>query len=381
MQIESVSIMFLTLPLVAPFTTSFGTQTERKALVISVRGTAPDASGEPVPVTGWGECVALAGPYYSAEYTEGCAAMIKDYLVPALFSAQESGCRITAETVAWQLRHIVGHPIAKAAMEMAVLDAQLRARRQSLADYLGVVRESVPSGVSVGIMDSIPELLATVADYRDQGYVRIKLKIKPGWDLAPVRAVRELLGDAAALQVDANAAYSLLDAPLLRRLDEFNLLLLEQPLAEDDLVQHAQLAQSMNTPICLDESIVSAKSAADAISLGAVDVINIKPARVGGYLEARKIHDLAQAHGKAVWCGGMLETGLGRAANAALAGMNGFTLPGDISASKRFYAEDITVPFELEDGQMRIPQGPGIGVEPIDEMLQKFRTASVEVGR
>lgn len=380
-RIDSVQMRFLTLPLVAPFTTSFGTQTERKALVISVQGMAPDASGTPTPVTGWGECVALADPYYSAEYTEGCAAMIKNYLVPALFAAQESGSQVTAETVAWHLRHIVGHPIAKAAVEMAVLDAQLRAQTQSLASYLGVVRATVPSGVSVGIMDSIPELLATVADYQDQGYVRIKLKIKPGWDLEPVRAVRELIGDAMDLQVDANAAYSLLDAPLLRRLDEFNLLLLEQPLAEDDLVQHAQLAKSMHTPICLDESIVSAKSAADAISLGAVDVINVKPARVGGYLEARKIHDLAQAHGKAVWCGGMLETGLGRAANAALAGMNGFTLPGDISASKRFYAEDITEPFELEDGQIRIPQGPGIGVEPLEEMLKKFSKASVEIKR
>ncbi|GAA4656475.1 o-succinylbenzoate synthase [Arthrobacter cryoconiti] len=379
MKIESVELLRVDLPLVAPFTTSFGTQTIRRALLLRVVGKAPDAAGELVPVVGWGECVCLSDPYYSPEYLDGCAELMRRYLLPALFAAQADGHEITAETTAHFLRRVIGNPIAKAAVEMAILDAQLRGRSQSLANYFGVTRTMVPSGVSVGIMDTIPELLDTVAGYVDQGYVRIKLKIKPGWDLAPVRAVRERFGEELLLQVDANAAYSLVDAPLLRRLDDYGLLLIEQPLADDDLYQHAQLARMLRTPICLDESIVSAKSAADAIALGAVEIINIKPARVGGYLEARKIHDLAQAHGKAVWCGGMLETGLGRAANAALAGLSGFTLPGDISASDRFYTEDITEPFKLEDGQIRIPTGPGLGVEPIPEMLAKYSQGSVTV--
>ncbi|WP_125609849.1 o-succinylbenzoate synthase [Specibacter cremeus] len=376
MRIESVELRHVELPLVSPFTTSFSTQTRRHALVLRLDGTAADASGALASVTGWAECVALADPFYSPEYIDGCADVIKRYLLPTLYAAQDAGTDVTAETVGYLLRHIVGQPMAKSAVEMAVLDAQLRARGESLAHYFGAVRTSVPSGVSVGIMDTVPELLDAVAGYVEQGYVRIKLKIKPGWDLAPVRAVRERFGDELLLQVDANAAYTLVDAPLLRRLDAFNLLLIEQPLGEDDVFQHAQLAKLMTTPMCLDESITSAKSAADAISLGAVDVINIKPGRVGGYLEARRIHDLAKAHGKAVWCGGMLETGLGRAANAALAGLDGFTLPGDISASDRFYAQDITEPFVLRDGRIDIPQGPGIGVEPIPDVLASFTTGS-----
>ena len=224
----------------------------------------------------------------------------------------------------------------------------------------------------------MPQLLDVVGGYLDEGYVRIKLKIKPGWDVEPVRAVRERFGDIP-LQVDANTAYRLVDAPLLRRLDPFDLLLIEQPLAEDDLRQHALLARQLATPMCLDESIVSAEAAADAIALGAADIINIKPGRVGGYLEARRIHDLAVANGVAVWCGGMLETGIGRAANAALAGMPGFTLPGDISASDRFYRRDITEPIVLQDGAVEIPRGPGFGVAPIPEILAEVTEHSVTV--
>ena len=244
--------------------------------------------------------------------------------------------------------------MAKAALEMAALDAQLRYRSISFADYLGVTRRTVPSGVSVGIQPTIPGLVEMVADYLDQGYARIKLKIKPEFDLDHVRAVRETFGPDVLLQVDANAAYTLADTPRLRRLDEFELLLIEQPLGEADLRQHAMLAASVATPICLDESIVSAAAAADAIMLGAASILNIKPGRVGGYLEARRIHDLARAHGVAVWCGGMLETGLGRAANTALAALPGFTLPGDISGSNRFYAEDITtVPITMINGTVQ----------------------------
>jgi o-succinylbenzoate synthase len=261
-------------------------------------------------------------------------------------------------------------------MEMAVLDAQLRVRGESFGTYLGAVRDRVPAGVSVGIADSVPALLETVAGYLDQGYVRIKLKIEPGWDVVPVRAVRERFGDGLALQVDANAAYTLADAGTLARLDAFDLLLIEQPLAEDDLREHAELGRLVGTPICLDESITSAKAAADALILRAARIINIKAGRVGGYLEARRIHDLCRAHGVAVWCGGMLESGLGRAANVALAALPGFTLPGDTSASDRYYARDVTEPFRLDEGHLPVPTGPGLGVEPLPEVLAELTTAA-----
>jgi O-succinylbenzoate synthase len=207
------------------------------------------------------------------------------------------------------------------------------------------------------------------------GYVRIKLKIEPGWDLEPVRAVRERFGDDLLIQVDANTAYTLQDARHLARLDDFGLLLMEQPLPEEDVLGHAELARLVKTPICLDESITSARTAAAAIRLGACSIINIKPGRVGGYLEARRIHDVCRAHGIAVWCGGMLETGLGRAANIALAALPGFTLPGDTSASDRYYKTDITEPFVLSaDGHLDVPAGPGLGVTPLPEQLAAVTT-------
>ncbi|MFE4196103.1 o-succinylbenzoate synthase [Paenarthrobacter sp. NPDC056912] len=373
MRILSIDLIDITLPLVSPFTTSFSTQTSRSPLLVKV--TAEHNGRE---VTGWGECVVLDGPVYSPEYLDGAREVLQRFLIPALYAWQEAGKTLTAELVGHVLEHIVGHRMAKAALEMAILDAQLRATDISFASYFGATVDTVPSGVSVGIQKSIPDLLSAVGGYLDQGYVRIKLKIQHGWDIEPVRAVRERFGDIP-LQVDANTAYRLVDAPHLRKLDPFNLLLIEQPLAEDDLRQHALLAREISTPMCLDESIVSAASAADAIAMGAAAIINIKPGRVGGYLEAKRIHDIAVAHGVAVWCGGMLETGLGRAANAALAGLPGFTLPGDISASDRFYKQDITEPFRIEDGQIRIPGGPGIGVEPIPAMLAEATTATVTV--
>ncbi len=218
--------------------------------------------------------------------------------------------------------------MAKAALEMAILDAQLRAGGQSFASFLGVERTRIPSGVSVGIHDTTDELLAAVQGYVDDGYVRIKLKIEPGSDIEQVAAVRDLIGPATPFQVDANTAYRRTDGAHLRRLDEFDLLLIEQPLPEDDIIGHARLAAEVETPICLDESLVSASGTADAIELGACEIANIKPGRVGGYLEAVRIHDLCVAKGIPVWCGGMLETGIGRAANAALAALPGFTLPG-----------------------------------------------------
>jgi O-succinylbenzoate synthase len=372
-KLQGVELRRITMPLVAPFRTSFGTEHERDILLL--RAVADGAEG-------WGECVAMAEPLYSSEYVDAAADVLRRFLLPALARRHESTRRpggasgITATDVGHALAPIKGHRMSKAALEMAVLDAELRTLGRSFAGELGAVADRVPSGVSVGIHDTVPALLDAVGGYLAEGYVRIKLKIEPGWDIEPVRAVRERFGDDVLLQVDANTAYTLADARHLARLDPFDLLLIEQPLEEEDVLGHAELARRIRTPVCLDESIVSAQTAAAAITLGACSIINIKPGRVGGYLEARRIHDLAVAHGVAVWCGGMLETGLGRAANAALAALPGCTLPGDISASGRFYRTDITDPFVLDDGHIAVPTGPGLGVTPLPDLLDEFTTAT-----
>ena len=376
MKITGVELRTIRMPLKSPFQTSFGVETERMAVLVRVVGDEPSHDHQTVAVQGWGECVAMEAPLYSSEYTQAAVDVLRRFLVPRLLAESAAGGDVTAELVDPLLARFVGHRMSKAALEMAVLDAQLRGSGRSLAGYFGATRATVPSGVSVGIQPSLPALLDIVGDYLSQGYVRIKLKVRPGWDVDPVEAVRERFGDLVPLQVDANAAYTLADARTLRRLDAFDLLLIEQPLAEDDLRQHAELARLITTPVCLDESIVSVRAAADAIALRACQVINIKAGRVGGYLAARSIHDLCQANGIPVWCGGMLETGLGRAANAALAALPGFTLPGDVSASDRFYERDITSPFELEDGQIAVPTGPGLGVEPIQDALDEFTVAT-----
>lgn len=360
-KLEGVELRRLSMPLVTPFRTSFGTQTSRDVLLVKVV-----ADG----VEGWGECVAMEHPLYSSEYVEAAADVLRRYLVPALADRDE----LVAGDVAAAVARFKGHRMAKAALEMAVLDAELRLAGRSWAAELGGVRDRVPSGVSVGIFDTIPELLAAVGGYLEAGYVRIKLKIEPGWDVEPVRAVRDEFGYGFPLQVDGNTAYALSDAAQLARLDPFELLLIEQPLDEEDVVGHARLAGLVTTPICLDESIVSARTAEAAIELGAAAIINIKPGRVGGYLEAKRIHDIASARGIPVWCGGMLETGLGRAANLALAALPGFTLPGDVSESRRFYATDIVEPFVLEGGHIAVPTGPGLGVTPIPELLRAATT-------
>jgi O-succinylbenzoate synthase len=369
-KVNGVELRRVRMPLVTPFRTSFGTESLRDILLVRVVG-ADSAGAE---TEGWGECVAPTEPLYSAEYVDGAEHVIRRYLLPRL------PAEVTAYGVAPALAPVSGHPMAKAVLEMAVLDAELRAAGMSYAAFLGGTRSRVPAGVSVGIMDSIPRLLDAVDGYLDIGYVRVKLKIQPGWDVEPVRAVRERFGDVA-LQVDANTAYTRADAArLLAPLDDFDLLLIEQPLAEDDLVGHAWLAERLRTPLCLDETITSARMAADALALGACSIINIKAGRVGGYLESRRIHDVCAARGTPVWCGGMLETGLGRAANLALAALPGCTLPGDVSASDRYYARDITEPFRLDDGHMRVPDGPGIGTAPRPDVLAEV-TASAEFVR
>ncbi len=360
MKLTAVELVRIAIPLISPFRTSFGSQHARDVLLVRV------ATSE---AEGWAECVAMGDPLYSSEYVEAAAHVMRHHLVPRLLG------EVSAVTVGALLHPVKGHRMAKAALETAVLDAELRACGVSLASYLGGTRERVPAGVSVGIMDTVPELLDVVDGYLSEGYVRIKLKIEPGWDLEPVRAVRERFGDDLLLQVDANTAYQLGDWQRLAALDPFGLLLMEQPLDEEDVRGHAKLARLIRTPICLDESIVSARSAADAIAIGACSIVNIKPGRVGGYLEARRIHDVCVANGVAVWCGGMLETGLGRAANVALASLPGFTLPGDVSASNRFYRQDITEPFVLDDGHLAVPTGAGIGVELRPDVLASLVTS------
>jgi len=366
--LDAVELRVLHMPLVSPFTTSFGTETVREVIIVTAE--TPDGRG-------WGEVVTQSEPSYSSEYTQGAWDVLTRFLAPALLARRA----VAPEEVAGALRHVVGHRMAKAGLELAVIDAALRADNRSVGEYLGAEKDRVPSGVSVGIQSDPQALVAAVGGYLDEGYVRIKIKIKPGRDIDDTAAVRAAFG-GIPLQVDANSAYTLRDADTLAELDRFDLLLIEQPLQEDDLVDHATLAKRLSTPVCLDESIVSDKAAADALALGSAAIINIKAGRVGGYLEAVAIHDRALAAGVPVWCGGMLETGIGRAANAALAALPGFTLPGDISASARFYSRDIvTEPAVIEDGHVRVPTGPGLGVEIDEAALEAFTVRRERITR
>jgi O-succinylbenzoate synthase len=364
MRIKNIELRIIQLPLVRPFRTSFGTQTSREVLIVKVtneNGTA-----------GWAECVAMSEPLYSPEYTYACIDLIKRFLLPALKKAGD----FKVEEVATILKPFLGGLMAKAVLETAILDAQLRDEKKSLASYLGATKSKVECGVSVGIANNLDALVEEVASYIDSGYRRIKLKIEPGWDIEAVKHIRNLYPDIP-LQVDANQAYSRNDGKHLAKLDEFNLLLIEQPLDEHDILGHALLAQEVKTAICLDESIISLQSAEDALALKATTIINIKPGRVGGYLESVKIHDHCLKNKIPVWCGGMLETGIGRAANLALAALPGFTLPGDTSASARYFKQDITTPFVMEDGYLTVPNKPGIGIEPDEELLKYMTLESV----
>ena len=365
--IRAIELRRISLPLVTPFRTSFSTENHRDILLVRV---------ETDDAVGWGECVSGNEPLYSNEYVEGSQQVMIDHLIPRLFAFRSRA--MSAHDVAQILRPVKDHRMAKAALEAAILDAQLRENDISLATHLGSIHELVPSGVSVGIANSLDELVATVGGYLDEGYARIKLKIEPGWDIEPVRVIRKTFGDQVPLQVDANTAFTRQDGPLLAQLDPFNLLLIEQPLPEDDITGHALIARQVSTPICLDESIVSAHVAIDAIERGACSIVNIKAGRVGGYLEAVRIHNVCQQRGVPVWCGGMLETGIGRAMNVALAGLPNFTVTGDISASERFWKQDIVQePIRLESGQVRLPNGSGAGFEIDYPFLSDVSTSTI----
>jgi len=350
MKIERVELHQIELPLVTPFETSFGCLTVRQVVLLSMH------SGD---LTGWGECTAGAGPWYSSETTETAWHVLCAFLVPEVL-----GQDITSpDEIVARFRRVRGHQMAKAALENAFWDLSAQAQEFSLAALLGGTVDRVRVGVSIGIKPTLDELLDTVAQRVDEGYGRVKLKIKPGWDIAVIRAVRERW-PALPLQVDANCAYSPEHVARLKELDEFDLLLIEQPYHHDDLVDHSRLQSQIRTPICLDESIQSPEHARWAMDIGACRIINIKVGRVGGLTAARQIHNMCAERGVPVWCGGMLETNVGRATNVAIASLPNFTLPNDISASARYYEQDIAEPsFELQDSStLAVPLGPGLGV-------------------
>jgi len=363
MKIERVELHHIELPLVHPFETSFGREFTRSCILVTVQ-----ADG----LTGWGECTAEAGPWYSYETVETAWHVLRDFLIPAVLGQEIAS---PADVVARFLR-IRGHPMARAGLENAVWDLQAQAQEVPLAGLLGGPRDRVPVGVSVGIEQTLDELLDRVEQHVGEGYGRVKLKIKPGWDVEVVRAVRERWPDLP-VQVDANSAYTLADIAVFRELDQFELLLIEQPLHHDDIVDHAKLQSQLHTPLCLDESIHSPEHARWALDIRACRVINIKVGRVGGLTAARQIHDLCAEQGVPVWCGGMLETNVGRAANVAVATLANFALPGDISASSRYYPEgrDVAVPnFVLnDDSTLSVPSGAGLGVQIVPQRLVAAR--------
>lgn len=362
MRITAVELRRLLIPLVVPFRSALGETKGREVLLVRVE----TSDGE-----GWGECAALAEPTYTAEYVDGAAHVLSAHLVPRLVAAAHSQPTFSADDVSPALAFVRGHQMAKAALEMAVLDAELRSADKSLADRLGATRTSVEAGVVVGA-STIGPLLDDVAVAIDEGYRRVKLKIFPGWDVEPVRAVRERFGDSIDLQADANGAYGLADASHLAQLDSFDLAMIEQPLPAEDLVGSAELVRCLRTPICLDEAIFSADAAAAAIALGAASIVNVKPGRVGGYLEARRVHNLCEAAGIPVWCGGMFETGLARSANLALAALPGFTLAGDICPPSRYLAGDIVAPLRSDQGRLAVPRQAGTGADVQPDALAEF---------
>jgi len=365
-KIDRLELRLLELPLVRAFETSFG-RTDTKQFVL-VRA---DGGG----MSGYGECVADSDPYYSAETNETAWHIIAGFIAPRLLGVEFAHPR----EIFPALKSIRGHNMAKAAVEMAAWDLFARQRTESLAQVLGGVRDRIASGVSIGIQPSLADLAANVERELAAGYQRIKIKVKPGWDVEPVRTIRKQFG-SVLLTVDANAAYGAGDAEHLARLDEFGLMMIEQPLDYDDIAEHARLQRRLQTSICLDESIKTPAAAREAIAIGACRIINIKPGRVGGFTESIRVHDVCAAHGIPVWHGGMLESGIGRAANIHLSTLPNFVLPGDVAASKRYFDPDlIDPPIEVAaDGTIAVPDGEGLGVTICSDRVERAtrRTAS-----
>ncbi len=357
MKIEKVELFLCRLPLVHFFETSFGRSYDRTFVLVRVEGDGHE---------GWGESVAEANPYYSSETTETVWHIVEGFLAPLVIGKTFEHPR----DVFPALRRVRGHNMAKAGVEMAAWDLYARSIGQPLSRVLGGTRPRISSGVSIGIQDSFDQLIEKVERELSAGYQRIKIKIKPGWDIEAVERVRARFG-AIPLMVDANAAYSLDDQAHLARLDPFDLMMIEQPLDYDDVMDHATLQKGIKTPICLDESIHTVRIARDAIEAKACRIINIKPGRVGGHRASIELHDLCAASDIPVWHGGMLESGIGRAHNIHLASLPNFGLPGDIAASKRYYQPDLIEPaIEVSaDGTIAVPDGPGIGVNIVRDRV------------
>ncbi len=360
MQIQGITLREISMKLVAPFETSMDRLVVRRIVLLEA-----NVDG----VTGWGECVAPEAPFYSPEYADTAWPLLRDFLWPMV-----KGKKFDAACEVWNLlKRVRGHNMAKACLEAAAWDAEAKQKGVPLAKLIGGTREEIASGVSIGIKESVEELVATVKKELAAGYQRIKIKIRPGKDLEPVERLRQEF-PRIKLMVDANSAYTLEDFPLLKQLDGFYLMMIEQPLGWDDLYSHIELQKRLETPICLDECVHTEEQARAAVELGACKIINIKLGRVGGFAMARRIHDICQQHGIPVWCGGMLESGIGRAHNVALATLPNFSLPGDVTASKRYWAEDIIAPEVTvsPQGTIRVPTRPGIGFEPRLDLIEKL---------
>ena len=360
MKIESITLHHISMPLVAPFETSFGRETDRQCVLITLR-----ADG----LVGYGECVATRDPGYNYETAGTAWHILKDFVAPLILGQDLRD----AEDFQERVEGIRGHHLAKAGVEMALWDLLGKRAGKSLREMIGGTRDRVDVGVSIGIQESASALVRTVESYLADGYRRVKIKIKPGREIEETSAVRRAYPDLR-LQVDANSAYTLETADALKSLDDLDLLLIEQPLYEDDIWDHRKLQAQLKTPVCLDESILSPRHARYALEMEACKVINIKPARVAGLSQGIMIHDYCRTQNVPVWCGGMLETGVGRASNLAIASLPGFVLPGDISASDRYYERDITNErFVLnEDSTITVPNGPGLGVTIDEESLKQF---------
>jgi O-succinylbenzoate synthase len=352
--LEGVELRLVRLPLATPFRSAHGVRHDRE--VVIVRALATDGPD------GWGECVAEPEPTYWPEYTAAALHVLEHHLVPRILAGRPLG-------------EVRGHAMAKAAIEGAVIDAGLRAEGRSMAEFLGATRSRVLTGIALGIAGSVGELVASACRWHDDGHRAFKLKIAPDWHVDPVRAVRKALGDEVALILDANGSFRSdhpEDLAILRRLDDpvLRVMALEQPFAPDDLVGHARLVREVDTLVCLDESIGSLGDVETALALAACDAISLKVGRVGGLVEAIRIHERCRQQAIDLRCGGMLETGLGRALNLAVAALPGCTLPPDLAPSSRYFAEDLTVPFDALSGTMNVPGGPGLGVDPLPDVLE-----------
>jgi o-succinylbenzoate synthase len=359
-RIDSVKVRQIRMPLVHFFETSFGRTTTRDIVLVEV------ISGG---VSGWGEVTAGENPFYNEEWTASIWPLLTDYVIPRVRGRELAN----ADEVAPLTSHIRGHRMARGGFETATWDLQARLLGRPLWQHIGGgARHEIPCGVSIGVQDSITQLLEKIHTELEAGYHRIKMKIRPGWDVDVVRQVRREF-PGIKLMADANSAYTLADAEHLKRLDEFYLMMIEQPLAHDDIIDHAKLQRQLETPICLDESIRSEHHAQQAIEMGACRILNIKLGRVGGFREAKRVHDVAQRAGVPVWCGGMLEAGVGRAHNVALSTLPNFVLPGDVSASKRYWNRDIIRPpvETTAHGTIIVPDGPGFGYEIDPDWLRE----------